>query len=183
MIIVEGPDGAGKTTLVNRLRKDFPELTEGERGTSNRKLLYTVTVPDTYTALRYAVNPYDHPRIWDRLFYSEFVYAPMGGREPRFNLAQTKFIREMIEAMRVPVIVCLPPLPDVKKNVLVEDQMDGVVDKISLIYTSYTRMLRDGWFGPAVIVYDYTRQNVNEQYNQMSEKIDDYLVTRRNQQW
>lgn len=182
-IVIEGPDGAGKTTLVQKLKRQFPQLVDGERGTEDRTKLYTVTVPDTYYALKLAVDPQEAPRIWDRLFYSEFVYAPIAGREPMFSTFQTEFIQRTIEAMRVPVILCLPPLSDVKKNILVEKQMDGVIDKINSIYTSYTRMLRDRKFPLYSQIYDYSRSNVNEQYTLVCEYIDQYLYNRKMQQW
>lgn len=195
MVIVEGPDGAGKTTLVRKLMADVPELRIGERGTKDRKLLYTVTVPDTYRALEHAVRgkgwQTDHGvgpdpvYIWDRLFYSEFAYAPLGmpPREPMFNLSQKVHIRRIIEALRCPVILCLPPLLDVKRNVLVEEQMPGVLDKVEQIYNEYQAMLEDGHLPQQTIVYDYTREDHRERYMLILAIIYTYIKMRRERAW
>lgn len=50
MVIVEGCDGTGKTTLVEALSVDLG-LRVGQRATRNRDELYKVTRQDTYTAL------------------------------------------------------------------------------------------------------------------------------------
>lgn len=193
MIIVEGPDGAGKTSLVRRLMAEVPELRIGERGTKDRKLLYTVTVPDTFRALEHAVrgkgwhtdhnvNP-DSVYIWDRLFYSEMVYAPLGmpPREPMFNAAQQQHIHRIIEALWCPVILCLPPLTDVKRNVLVEEQMPGVIDHVVDIYDSYVSMWENGEFPRQAVLYDYTTQQ--DGYDKIVSGIRAYIETRRERAW
>lgn len=183
LIIIEGPDGAGKTTLVKRLQEDFPHLPVGERGTTDRKKLYTVTVPDTFRAIKYAVGPYAACRIWDRLFFSEFVYAPVGlpPREPMFTLSQTNFIYRMMVALQNPVILCLPPEKAVLQNVLVEEQMSGVVENIRYIHWKYGQMMSDGSFPPQTVVYDYTRGE--REYLALRKQVDQYLDERKGLQW
>jgi hypothetical protein len=185
VIIIEGPDGAGKTTLCRKILSDFPELIIGERGTNDRKLLWQVTVPDTYRALKWAIDPQEIPRLWDRLFYSEFVYAYFSQptRTPMFNPAQKSAILSLISAIRPPIILCMPPLEVVKDNILVEEQMDGVVERITDIYYRYEKMLSGGWFYGA-LVYDYTGENpLAMPYETIAHDIKNYLEHRREQKW
>lgn len=152
MIIVEGPDGAGKSTLVQELCDHFP-LTVGERGVTDRHKLYEVTRQDTYTALAAAVKGNQYPQIWDRLFFSEMVYAPVIGRECEFSLDEQNFVRRILKTLACPVIVCLPPWDVVKQNVHGTDQMDGVHENLQQIYEAYHEVFENM---PWVLWYDYT---------------------------
>ncbi len=182
MIIVEGPDGAGKSTLVERLCKLYG-LEVGTRGTSNRDLLWTVTVPDTMRALGWAVGGFNNPKIWDRLYYSDFVYAPIQGRKVAFNDSQQGHVDAVIESLRCPIIVCLPPRDVVLVNVAKVHQMDTVDENIGEIYDTYHAMTyRTGDaikpFPEHRIVYDYTFTGIRYETDVL-EEIEDYLDNRQ----
>lgn len=191
MIIVEGVDGAGKTTLVRELQQTF-ELAEGERGTKDRKLLYTVTKRDTYSALAAAVKGDETPKVWDRLFFSEFVYASVVGREPEFNSTDRSFVSRVLEAVRPPIIVCLPPIDVVKDNIVKDEQMDGVTDNIDLIYGRYVGLM-EGGFPEHTMLYDYTDLSTDyggslgrDDFSTLDEiktEINDYLNERAERTW
>lgn len=160
VIVVEGPDGAGKTTLVDAIAKKYG-LTVGER-LRDRTRLHETTVADTFRALSQAVAC-DHPRpvIWDRLFYSDLVYAPVVRKEPsRFNKAQSRLIRHVLNALDCPFILCLPPLPIVRQNVELDprSQMSGVLENIIDIYEGYLRLAETGMLPQNYIIYDYTTE-------------------------
>lgn len=152
MIIIEGPDGAGKSTLVRHLKSRFNML-EGERATADRNLLWKVTRQDTYTALAEAVRAHERPRIWDRLFFSELVYSPTMGRVCEFKPGEQDVIRRLIAALGVPVIVCYPPLAVTVENTLRDDQMEGVKPNIEKIWRAYPNAMA-GCSGARY--YDYT---------------------------
>lgn len=180
MIIVEGPDGAGKSTLVERLCKLYG-LEVGKRGTTDRDLLWTVTVPDTMRALRWAVGGHMNTMIWDRLYYSDFVYAPIQGRAIAFNDSQQVHVDAIIEALRPPIIVCLPPWAVVAGNVGKDHQMPGVMENFGEIYGRYQNMaFRTGDalkpFPDHRIIYDYTD---DESYDKVLNEIEDYLENRQ----
>jgi hypothetical protein len=179
LIIIEGPDGAGKTTLVQKLLDEFPTgLVLGERGTTDRSKLYEVTVPDTFRALTYAVNGDKPARLWDRLFYSEFVYAPLGmpPREPMFNESQRVHITKMIQAIGAPFVLCMPPLQTVLDNMAEErEQMAGVREHIESIYSSYSTLYDDRWFPDRTYVFDYTAPDAEDTVEELMADIQDYI--------
>lgn len=160
MIIIEGPDGAGKTTLVNRLAESL-DLKVGKRGTADRDRLYEVTVQDTFRALQGAVQGYP-PILWDRLYYSELVYHPYTTGTCAFSARQQVYIEHMIDAMNVPVVLCMPPEKVVIENVLRDDrhEMKNVKDNIKAIYHGYEVLYRQGRFPGGVFLYDYTRDKL-----------------------
>lgn len=137
MIVVEGPDGAGKSTLVKHLSEKFG-LEIGERGVANRDFLYKVTRQDTYRALSEAVKGDTPVKIWDRLWISEYVYHGIHpGRPCEFTESDTVLIRNLMNALACPFIVCLPPYQTVAENVAAVHQMEGVKGAVKEIYGHY----------------------------------------------
>lgn len=185
MVIIEGPDGAGKTTLVQHLVDRFG-LEIGERGTTDRNLLYTVTRMDTYTALSRAVHGAEAPRIWDRLFYSELIYPEVSanGRDCQFNESEVSFVQRVINAIRCPVVVCLPPIDVVRANVKHTKQMDGVTDKIDEIWARYHEFWDFGYFPDPVLLYDYTgKHRAGADLEDIEYEVRDYMEERERRMW
>ena len=157
MIIVEGPDGAGKSTLVKKLCKELG-LKVGERGVGDRDLLYKSTRQDTYTALSEAVGSHEPVKVWDRLFFSEFVYCQVVGRECEFARPEEEFIRRVLDALECPMIFCMPPFDVVEANVHKEKQMKGVRKGIEETYQKYENIAEQMVIAPKPfgMLYDYT---------------------------
>lgn len=183
MFIVEGPDGAGKSTLVSQLQADLG-LDIGKRAVSDRSKLYEVTRRDTYTALSEGVNAHEAPKIWDRLFFSEMVYAPIVGRPCEFSFEEQIFIKRVIGAMGCPIIICRPPLVTVEENVLKADQMSGVKENITGIYKAYGSVAETM---PWVVWYDYTEVldggGSYEDYGTLLSMCQVYMQTRNRRSW
>lgn len=190
MVILEGCDGAGKTTLLKRL-VDEHGFEIGERATKDRKKLYTVTRQDTHTALSQAVLGHGPPKIWDRLYYSEKVYAPIVGRVPEFNRAEQTHIELLLTVLRVPIIVCMPPEDVVRRNAYADDeQMDGVNENIGRIYREYKRPSMG--FTQYTMYYDYTGTtswgggkplHKFYTYEEISGVINKYMTERKVREW
>lgn len=154
MILIEGPDGAGKTTLVGRLCDKFG-LLPGTRLEKNRDLIYRSTRQDTFRAIYDELMLDRPPVIWDRLgpwsdpIYSKFSAPP---RQPAFSLCEISGIRSLFEHMEWPVIFCLPPLVDVRANVIDSHQVEGVLENIDNIYSAYASLQVMSRFS---MVYNY----------------------------
>lgn len=180
MIIVEGPDGAGKSTLVAAITKAY-KLKVGKRATKNRDFLYKTTRQDTYTALAGAAKHNLPPVVWDRLYFSEFAYYRVVGRPCEFSPHDQIIVERMIPAVAL-VIWCLPPFSMVKDNVAKSHQMKGVKKNLYDIYTSYELM-----FSRAVmsgvgnhVKYDYTREN---SVREVQKTVGDYIELRSKILW
>jgi hypothetical protein len=138
MIVVEGCDGAGKSTLVRWICNEFG-LEEGHRRTSNRDEIYRTTRIDTYAAI-YNELMCDFPaRVWDRLgAWSDPIYAPLMGRECAFSHRELNAISMMMSALACPLIVCLPKFAAVEDNVRRTHQIKAASEHIDKIYSAYS---------------------------------------------
>lgn len=157
MIILEGPDGGGKTALMKRLETGLCEygLRPGvHMGTPDRDRMWETTVERTYDAIGRDLNPMKPPLIWDRMFYSELVYAPVMGRKIAFG-KHVSYVHRLIEYTQSPVIFCMPPLENVVANCEATEQHEWVTDNVQEIYARYSKLLVQ--FGnPNFYLWDYT---------------------------
>jgi len=130
-VIVEGPDGGGKTRLIYDLLSQVPEL----RPTLSFKKqdYFSQFVP---WLLHELSIEHDGVPLYDRLFYSELVY----GRIIRNRVDMPElFIADMkwqlpIDAL---LIYARPDMDTLLKGARVEDQMEGVSEKYSELVAAY----------------------------------------------
>lgn len=177
MIVVEGCDGTGKSTLVNQLVSQLG-IQVGQRGTADRDKLYEVTRQDTYNALAHAVRGKDSPLIWDRLFFSEPIYSRVMKRECEFDLGERKFIQSVLHALRCPVIFCWVPLDTVEENLEGTHQMEGVNENVPFIHGAYESIAKS--FEGATI-YDYRVEGAYQAL--LDQTIRPYLRRRQDREW
>lgn len=153
---MEGCDGTGKTTLLNRLAKDL-SIPIHERAARSkegpRADLYEWAIRDVGTWRDQAMSLYDrHP------FISEYIYGPIvrGHVDDRFySLEALQTTRNF--ALNALVILCDPGDDEVKHNLMSEtEQMDGVVENHRLLLMSY-RSLMHYWPGSWIRKWDYTQ--------------------------
>lgn len=170
MIIVEGPDGAGKSTLVEWICTEF-NLPEGERRTFDRDEIYKTTRHDSFRALHAMLVADEGPQVWDRIgFISDPIYAPLMGRKVVFTRQEVEQFFEARRLLRFPLIICLPPFEVVKANVEGTHQIEAAKSNIKDIYNKYYRL-------PWGLRYDYTvdgytlvRNNIKRYLDQRKER-------------
>lgn len=157
MIILEGPDGGGKTTLLERLCKEYPSIARHERASEGIKGpvadLYDWAHNDVWSWHKQPLSFYDrHPLI------SEYIYGPVvrGGLDARFH---TTPLRRRV-ASRALVIVCLPPLQTVRRSVSADRDMPGVTTHIDTIWHAYASLRATWSCSTNLITYDYTQTRV-----------------------
>lgn len=158
MIVLEGPDGGGKTTLLKRLSADtgLPAHARASDSVAGPvKDLYGWTVTDIDSWGTQPLSIYDrHPLT------SEHIYgrAVRNSLRPGFEMMNPR-MAEMRKQLRRDglIIVCLPPFSVVQENVASEiEQMPGVLENIKHIYDCYEMMLYIWPLDSHICRYDYT---------------------------
>jgi len=160
VIIVEGPDGAGKTTLIKSLLERWPFLELAPRVVS-KDAEAMVDLP------AWIADSLEHwgekPMLFDRhRLISETIYGPIlrGSAEQGFDdpIQMLLWMGDFYRCQPI-IIYCLPPLQVVRENIW--DDPDNVVvqGKIDAIYQAYcARAAIDEEATQArVFIYDYTK--------------------------
>lgn len=153
MIIVEGPDGAGKTTFIRHLsgllvgQGYVPELAPRFATSEGGPIgsLGDAVMEDWVKSVRYSDTPADLVRIYDRHpMVSEYVYGPVlrGGVDDSV-VRLPSGLQEAIHEHAY-VIAIMPPLEVCKERLAAEPQLEGVVDNYEDIYAEYANSFLDG---------------------------------------
>ena len=157
-VIVEGPDGAGKTTLIGKLMADWPPMKLADRpvksdGSRIPKLDQWV-IESANSAVARPKSIHDRHAIISEPIYGTVVRGNLPGM-----FAQPWWVNVMMQrmAMHALLILCLPPISVVRENVKANesDQMSGVVGNIDPIWHAYNML---PWPG-VMMRYDYTIMN------------------------
>ena len=156
LVIIEGPDGGGKTTLLKTLRERLSKQAFFIQSNSKIK-----TTEELVAYSKFLVEaPDELTIITDRYpFFSEAVYGPLL-RQKDLSMASI----DSGEASKIGVrdnslvIYCRPPWPTLKRNLENEPQRKGVKEKILFITKKYDTIIEEVKFGGVpVIQYDYSR--------------------------
>jgi hypothetical protein len=157
-LIVEGPDGGGKTTLIGRLADALGYEVNAKASDS---LTGPVVDLAKWTMDDMTRWPSDTTsRIYDRYpVISEPLYGLVVRHNIRPQFDNTGWLADLRITMyrRAVVVWCLPPLADVRLNVQAGVQMPGVVDNIDHLWNGYHTLWR-AWGGLSYR-WDYTTGN------------------------
>lgn len=126
-IIIEGPDGAGKSTLAKSL---------ADRLDMN---ILKMTANGGQSPTEYMQKLECDGVIIDRCWVSEQVYSDLFGREPRISEDDAEALTEFCELACIPIVVLLPPLHVVigRLNSRGDEFGDVVCPNIVEIYKRY----------------------------------------------
>lgn len=153
MIIVEGPDGAGKTTLIEKLSNAL-ELPIAPKVVDS----HTNATTDLVKWVDYNIEKGLTRTLYDRhRLISEPIYGPVvrGHLEPGFDNYHWLHTRQQqFRDMKPLLIWCLPPIEEVLKN-LKEDPLNKViVEHGHVIYWLYWNEAAK--WKSASLLWDYT---------------------------
>jgi len=148
-IIVEGPDGAGKSTLIRGLTTIYPQL-EIVRNTMEDKQMFDLWWPQ---AIGESHDP-DIP-IHDRFFYSELVYGPV--IRGSIKAKGTTIVRTIGQLRRDALLIyCRPMYSTITSNIR-GDQMEGVHENIEKLVDEYDYLFSQevDYYGRRFYLYNW----------------------------
>lgn len=157
MLIVEGPDGAGKTTLIEGLKERYG-LEVAPRVVSKE----AEPMVDLKAWVEDNLEKGFQDLIFDRhRLISHFIYAPIMGRFLGPGLDDFAWLTDaffQFYAIKPLVIYCLPPRQAVIDNVTGDTDNLVVQATIGRIYDAYHALAaKDMAFAPRMpLVWDYT---------------------------
>lgn len=159
MIILEGPDGAGKTYLKNQILQAFPDLPLAP------KAMASDITPNIHM-VHYIEEWTNKQRPSDVLFdrfalISGPLYAPILDDKYQLNIySSLRWMRNQHATfygiVRPLIIYCLPPISTVRDNVRGDPENAKAAPYIERIYAAYVHRaaVDDGY--PYSYIYDYT---------------------------
>lgn len=157
MIIVEGPDGAGKSTLIKHLGIERVVWMGGVRVKHpERGVEWAHTELSTRHAFfRQVMQHQKAPDVaFDRFHLSERVYGPLLRGEQALNLHSLHWLNDALHGFYVPVILCLPPFETTYANVTQAGRERPKYQTDEFLRAAYDQFSElTPW---ATIVYDFT---------------------------
>jgi hypothetical protein len=156
MIIVEGPDGSGKTTLIKNILDAYPDLTVAPRVVSKETndLVDLQQWVDQNLAEGFQYTLFDRYRL-----ISEFIYGPVLRKEQRAGFTSPAWVHGSLRRfyqLKPIIIYCLPPLSVVKMNIAGDETNRAVWDHVEQLYTAYLQRASLDVIHAGAVVYDYT---------------------------
>lgn len=157
MIIVEGADNVGKTTLVNQLREMDSQLKLVKR--KHYRSDRSETVGSSYiNALLPADGNFEEHgySIADRMMASECIYGELFRGGCRMTLGQHLVIRRILDLYHALIVFC-----DAPDNVIQQSwkQRDQLYDNPIVVASAYRQSIRNVFDNRPIINYDWTKEN------------------------
>ena len=163
MIVIEGPDGAGKSTLVEHFEKAMGVTREPRAVSSDAESL----VPIGDYIITELGKGYGN-RVYDRFaLVSSPIYSMLPN--PTFTAPMTdlEWLTEQWNQfyyLRPQVVVCLPPFDVAWNNVKDDPKNQVVLDHFFSIYSLYQNFIATARHPMSLWVWDYTAPTADPDY-------------------
>lgn len=170
IVIVEGMDGTGKTTLIQQLAhyldvKPKKFIKSSGPYEDFKRTLVASTIPEINELETASAKGAPIKRLYDRFpLISEAVYGPILRGRNCFG-DQYYSLRSRLLALKTVIIYCRPDRDVIYTNVQQTPQMKGVLEHFGELLDAYDKLfveLTDSPVNSYITVYDYTRDEVRE---------------------
>lgn len=154
LIILEGPDGAGKSTLAKDLCQAYSAEYHHEGPPPPH-----VDILDYYGGILEGARIRGGNHVFDRLAYGEMVYGPVFRGVDRLTPAGWRVFKRLIDATNTYLVLCLPERDVAFYNWMQRQHIEMVtqVEQYEEIYARYQLSAPEHHF-----VYDYKRHTPSD---------------------
>lgn len=159
-LIVEGPDGAGKSTVIEKLgltRRHLKSLRGGVGGTTPAGWC-----GDDHPAVAYIKQLINAPdgTAFDRFYMSEQVYGPILRQGSAISTGAVQIVQDIERLMRIPTVVCLPSFETTFRNVTQPGRERPVYQTVDFLRTAYDRWVEAVSQRHDCIVFNYEAEDI-----------------------
>lgn len=173
MIIVEGPDGGGKSTLVQKLAYEL-KLPVADKVVASDTTAMTDLVKWTEDNVARGFQP----TIFDRhRLISEPIYGPIlkSRQDPKFcDLTWLSQQLWLFYGCKPVIIYCLPDIMTVRRNVSMEDSDNEVVaGRIAAIYAAYVNRATLDFTNGVGRLYNYKTTHLSDLLGWVNYRIEE----------
>ena len=131
IVVVEGPDGAGKSTLVDYLVNEY----KLEKIHSNNK---------TENTLQYHLDLLKDNRVLDRANLGEIVYPLVYARQPKMTWSeQMEFMSECVKRDVIYIIFYASNFKDLEERLFKRGDTEEVLENAKYINDIFSKLARD----------------------------------------
>jgi thymidylate kinase len=152
-IILEGPDGGGKTWLAERIARTY-----GHRIVKTGPPLFGEDVRASYMYSLIMAAHHDTGTVFDRHYLGEMIYGPLLRGVDKLGVASRDKIESAIADYGVRVVICIPPWEVLHTAWFSKDDLLKTANQL--------RKVRDRYFDEAVRLglkpYDWTASDAEE---------------------
>jgi thymidylate kinase len=158
LLLIEGCDAAGKTTLKNELVSNYGFIESVPKSLPTDKTDLTMCAENAY-AINLCIEN-DEDVVMDRSWLSEAIYSPLLRKmDGRFSVAQTRMLERMAYTAGVVIVLCDPGWNTVRDNWYHRGD-EHITTELMLrtLYQRYQTLHHDTQI--PVVTYNYMRNSM-----------------------